>query len=171
MTQTESFLKYMRMVENDKLAATRDPKYIVHNSPEGGLETVGYGHKLNVLEKQTGQVYGWHIDELTVEQCDYILALDIDQRANALSQTVPSWKKRTLRDQELLVSYQFNLGSVEAAFPKFYASVLSGDIEGQRKEYKRFYRDEKGRWQELRRMNRLCYARYLSPMAIKSWQS
>lgn len=169
MQQTEQFFKYMQMVENDKLYATKDQKYVVHRSPEGGLDTVGYGHKLNVLEKGINTIYGWDIDSLTADHCDYILALDLDTFARNLSQKVPVWDKRDLRTKEMLVEFEFNLGNVEQAFPKFYRAVLEKDIETQRKEYKRYYRDSLGHNHELRRRNRLFYARYLSPVAVSAW--
>jgi len=168
MIQTEQFIKYMKMCENAGLYAGDEGK-IVHESPEGGLETVGYGHKLNVLEKQTQQIYGWNIAELTREQCDYILALDIESRANSLAQIVPAWDKRSQREKEMLVEFQFNLGNVEKKFPKFYNAVLARDLSTQRAEYKRHYKDPKGNKKELTRRNRLFYARYLSPLAIKGW--
>lgn len=168
MVQTEQFFKYMQLVENAELLGG-DLKQIIHNSPEGGLDTVGYGHKLNVLEKTTNTVYGMNLTNLTREQCDYILALDIDSFANALSQKVPDWKARSQRTQEMLVDYEFNLGSVERYFPKFYRGVLEKDIDTQRKEYKRYYHDSLGHRKELTRRNRHFYSRYLSPIALRGW--
>jgi len=168
MQQTERFFRYMQRVENDKLAAG-DESTLVHTSPEGGLDTVGYGHKLNVLEKSINTVYGFDLDTLTREQCDYILSMDIEQVASNLAGRVPAWKKRSQRQQEMLVDMQFNVGNVERTFPKFYQAVLKNDIEGQRKEYKRFYTDKMGIKRELKRRNRFFYSRYLSPEALREW--
>ena len=170
MQQTEQFIRYMKVAENAQLLGG-DLDYLVHRSPEGGLDTCGYGHKLNVLEKSVGQVYGFDLDNLTPEACDYILALDINNCARDLAGSIPVWKGRTLRQQEMLVEFQYNLGSVQRKFPKFTQSVLIKDLNGQRAEYKRHYTAEKGRVVELKRRNRLFYTRYLSPTALKAWGS
>jgi len=166
---SDTFFGYLKGVENSRLATTKDPKYVVHDSPEGGLETIGYGHKLNVLEKSLGRVYRWDIGEIDEEIASAILALDIEKVSAQLSQTVPAWDKRSQRQQEILTDYQFNLGNVAHVFPKFYGAVLRRDIDVQREEYKRYYRDNEGHWRELRERNKLFHSRYLSEIALKGW--
>lgn len=166
---TDSFFDFICSVENAPLKNTKDPKYIVHDSPEGGLKTIGYGHKLNVMEKTLRAVYGMDIDLLSEDQCQHILAVDLSDVQRSLSQTVPAWEKRSLRQQEMLTDFQFNLGSVAGVFPKFYAAVLSRDLDTQRAEYERKYRDSERRWHPLKERNKLFYARYLSPTAVKGW--
>lgn len=171
MIQSEQFFKFMCMVENDKLFKTKEDRFCVHLSPEGGLDTVGYGHKLNVLEKSTDMVYGFRLEDLTEEACRYILTLDLDRVSRTLSKKVgeDTWNNLTQRVREMLVDMEFNLGSVEGKFPKFYRACIAQDIYGQRNEYKRFYRDSLGHIHELRRRNRLFYSRYLSPLAVAAW--
>lgn len=167
LIQTEQFIKFMKAVENESLAKNGYP--VLHDSPEGGSQTLGYGHKLNLVEQSSGMVQGWLIEEIGPTEAEWILAFDIENAARQLARSVPKWDKRTQREKEMLVDMQFNLGNVEKVFPKFYKAVLERDIEGQKKEYKRYFRNEKGNWKELRRRNRLFYSRYLSPMAIKAW--
>ena len=165
---TDSFTRYMESVENPKLAAG-NLDYIVHDSPEGGTQTVGFGHKLNLIEKETRQIHGLYIDELDLEKCRLILDIDLGMTELGLSQKVPMWRKRSNRQKEILLDYEYNLGSVARVFPKFYTAVLRRDIEGQREEYKRHYRDSSGYWRELEDRNKLFYARYLSESALKGF--
>ena len=62
-----SFLNYMKKVENSSII-NKTPKSFRHSSPEGGLDTVGFGHKLTVEEQKTNTIYGYNIDNLTIEQ-------------------------------------------------------------------------------------------------------
>lgn len=167
--QTEQFTKYIKMVENDKLFTTQDKQYVVHESPEGGNKTIGYGHKLNLIEQQNQQVMGWGLEEIDEQVASIILAQDIQDHANNVSQKVPRWDCRSQREKEMLVAFDFNLGNVFKVFPKFSFAILTRDMDTQRKEYKRYYRDSMGNRKELKRRNRLFYSRYLSPMAVKAW--
>lgn len=166
---TDKFMEYMMEVENAPLKSTGDKKYVVHRSPEGGLDTVGYGHKLNVLEKTNNQVYGYTIDEIDEPISRIILARDLQRFESSLSKLVPSWTKLPKRSQEMLIDFQFNLGNVIDKFPKFYAAVLRNDIPVQKKEYKRYYTDEEGETRPLKDRNEKFYRRYLSPLAVQAW--
>jgi GH24 family phage-related lysozyme (muramidase) len=166
---TIDFLNYLRRVENAKLFETGEKEYVVHESPEGGLDTVGYGHKLNVLEKQTGQVYGYLIDDIDEETASLILVKDIFRFQDQLNQKERSWKNLTRWQQEMLTDFEFNLGNAEQKFPKFYKAVLRKDIDVMRQEYKRYYTDSESEVHEVRDRNEQFYARYLSPEAVQSW--
>lgn len=168
-TTTPSFLTFLKAVENSQLLKTGDPQYIQHDSPEGGLNTIGYGHKLDVIEQQTGMIQGYLIEELTEPQCVCILHADLSRCESQLEQFVTSWPTRSQRTREMLLGFQFNLGNVMRIFPKFFAAALAGDIETQRKEYKRYYTAPDGHIRPLKQRNRLFYSRYLSPAVIEGW--
>ncbi len=129
------FVEFMKEVENDELRTTGSP--VRHPSPEGGNDTVGYGHKLNVLEDQTGQVYGMDIGSLTEPECELILIRDLHHRCNNLRQRLSPavWDNLSDTQQEILIEFEFNVGHVEKKFPKFYAALLKSDIQGMRDEY------------------------------------
>lgn len=64
---------------------------------------------------------------------------------------------------------EYNLGDVTKKFPKFTEAVLKGNLEEQRKQYKRYYKDEKGRTKEVKDRNEKFYDRYLSDESLKKW--
>ena len=131
--------------------------------------TVGYQHRLNVLEKGAQMVYRWPVDDIDKAIADTILALDIEKVSANLSQVVPAWNYRSTRQQEILTDYQLFLGNVEKTYPKFYEAVLTRNIKEQREHYKMYYRDSDGREREHFDRNKLFYSRYLSPVAVKGW--
>ena len=159
---SDDFIKYMKTVENESLLLTGSPTR--HPSPEGGNDTIGYGHKLSVLEDATNQVYGFDLDQLTEAQCEFILVRDIANRVGTLRQRLgrARWDSLSDRQQEILVEYEYHVGQVERIFPKFTAAVQHNDIAGMRAEYERYYRDKKGRTKPLTRRNEQFYERYLA---------
>lgn len=166
----QDFVDYMMEAENAEL--WKKTGSVLHNSPEGGLKTLGFGHKLNQIEQSTGQVMGKPIRDFTREDAEALLRQDINARANALAQRLgPSWKSLSRREQEMLLDIEYNVGSVERTFPSFTKAVLSGDLETQRKEYERFFTDPKtGKEKPIKERNRLFYERYLSDDALKAWE-
>jgi GH24 family phage-related lysozyme (muramidase) len=156
--------------ENAELLAGEDT--FLHDSPEGGNKTIGFGHKLNVLEKQTRQVYGVQIDEGTLQDAKMILEKDVSERYRQLELRLGAkFKNLDVRSQEMLVEMDFNVGTVEKTFPKFTAAVFAGDIEAQRQEYERYYTNDKGLKKPLERRNQMFYDRYLSDEALQAWEN
>ena len=56
-----------------------------HSSFEGGLDTVGFGHKLTEQEDKSNTVYGYNIDTLTIEQANDILEKDLKKAINLVN--------------------------------------------------------------------------------------
>ena len=56
-----------------------------HSSFEGGLDTVGFGHKLTEQEDKNNTVYGYNIDTLTIEQANDILEKDLKKAINLVN--------------------------------------------------------------------------------------
>ena len=71
----KGFLDYMKNAENDVLYT--EGKNIRHKSEEGGLDTVGYGHKLTETEIAANRVYEYNLDTLTKEKSYDILLRDL----------------------------------------------------------------------------------------------
>ena len=71
----KEFLNYIKNAENQALLKTG--MKLRHKSGEGGLDTIGYGHKLTETENAMGEVYGYKLDTLTREQADDILLKDV----------------------------------------------------------------------------------------------
>ena len=136
----EDFINYMKKVENARLLAG-DTSMLQHDSAEGGNKTIAYGHKLTDAEVKSGKVYGYDIENLTMDQANEILKLDLSK---AYKQLTDKFGREFLnlddRRKQMLVDMQFNLGSLNA-FPKFTTAVFAGDESTMMKEYKRSFKD------------------------------
>jgi len=150
----EDFVNYMKKIENAQLLAG-DTSMLQHDSAEGGNKTIAYGHKLTDAEVKSGKVYGFDIANLTTDQANEILKLDLSK---AYKQLTDKFGREFLnlddRRKQMLVDMQFNLGSLEA-FPKFTEALFAGDETTMMKEYKRSFRDpESGNMKPLTGRNK-----------------
>jgi hypothetical protein len=168
-TSENGFVQWLKKMENAKLLF-HDLNYLRHPSPEGGNDTIGYGHKLTALENDTNQVYGYDLNRLLYRDAEVILCLDLKRVEDNLAQLFSAkWDTLGPRRQQMLLDMQYNLGDVRGKFPKFTEGVLTNNLDVQRAEYKRYYKDAKGRKHELERRNRGFYDRFLSSAAIDEW--
>ena len=141
----EEFIEYIKKTENDPLRVKGTNA--VHSSPEGGLDTVGYGHKLTPEEAEAGKVYGIPLDKITPEKADQILMMDLKVKERELQNTLGQrYTALTPKQKEMLLDFSFNLGTqgMIKEFPNFTAAVLNNDMETASKEYIRNYTDAKG---------------------------
>ena len=142
----ESFSKYIKTVENDKLISG-NVKAFRHKSPEGGLDTVGFGHKLTAEEQKTNTVYGYDLSTITkdnvLEISNDILKQDLE-KAEKILINVHGDKFNNLdnRRKQMLIDMQFNVRNFKNknVFPLFKKALFAGDEEGMKKEYKRFFK-------------------------------
>jgi hypothetical protein len=142
----ERFLNYMKKVENNALAKGVKSK-LRHKSPEGGTDTVGFGHKLTEEEAKTNIVYGYDLKKLTMPQAEDIFKKDLKKTHTQLTtQYGDKYKQLDDRRKQMLIDFQFNVRNFknEAVFPSFKKSLFKGDEKGMEKEYKRgFYTKDK----------------------------
>lgn len=160
---------FLRVHENDVLLAG-DMSKARHASAEGGLDTVGYGHKLTAEEDRTGKIYGYEIKKLTPKQIDHILDLDIKVHTKKAKRVVESkgadWSKMSPRERAMMTEMSFN--GVLPQFTKFIAAINAGDYKTAREEYTRTYTDKKGVVKPLTKRNDAFYTTFLSDDAIKA---
>ena len=146
------FIEYLKEVENDKLALKGTN--MRHKSPEGGNDTIGFGHKLTDEEVKTGKVYGIPIDKMTVEQAEQVMRLDLDKKNQLLKQKLGrQFETLPPKNKEMLLDFAYNLG-VEGLinkFPEFTFGVLTDNMDKVEEEHKRFFTDEEGNKKELAR--------------------
>ena len=64
---SDVLVSFLKEQENAPLAAG-DMSMMRHSSPEGGTDTVGYGHKLTPEEERSGTVYGIDIATMVGER-------------------------------------------------------------------------------------------------------
>lgn len=161
-TVTPDFVEYLKEVENPDLLSSGEMR---HASPEGGADTVGYGHKLNQMEQMSGQLTsGATISEMTEKDAEEELKRDI-RVAAYLSSSLLGQKWNTLPhyNKEVIVAFVFNLGpKFFFTYPKFLEAVLTDNRKVMAEEYERNYRDPiTGKMIPLTERNRLFYERYL----------
>ena len=150
----KEFLNYMKNAENDVLYKTGEK--LRHRSAEGGLDTVGYGHKLTETEIATGQVYDYKLDTLTEEQANAILLEDLEKKNQMLINKLgTSYTNLDSKRKQMLLDVEFNVRDGVDAFPNFTKSVLQNKIDVMKKEYERKFTDSKGETQPLTRRNEL----------------
>ena len=137
------FIEYLKTQENAPLA--KKGVNMRHKSPEGGKDTVGYGHKLTEEEERSGKVYGIPIATMTPEQAEKIMFLDLKRKEQELTNRLG---KRFLtlpnKSKEMLLDFAYNLGTSKTLeeFPNFTAAVLSNNMEEAKKEYIRYFTPE-----------------------------
>ena len=138
--EDDKFLKYMKKVENEKLMLG-EKNMMKHKSAEGGTDTVAYGHKLTKEEIESGKIYEYDIDKLTVPQANDILKRDLKAAHDKLIEIYgDEYLKLDNRKKQMLIDFQFNMGSGGVAkFKNFREGLFSGDEEKMKAEYERGY--------------------------------
>ena len=137
----ETMKKYrevLKVQENSLKSGYRksEDKWYPHKSPEGGADTVGFGHKL------IGPDAYKYTKGLTTKEAENLLDSDIlKHQAIAESIVDKKYGKGTFDSlpqdsQMLLVDYAYN--GVLNQFPTFMGAVVKGDTQTMLKEYERF---------------------------------
>ena len=159
----EDFINYMLEQENAPLLKGKTSK-LLHDSPEGGTKTFGFGHKLTAEEQRTGKINGKPIKHMTRDDAIALFKEDLNkasERAKAkLAAGVKSdkygvvkadWDKLSDRQKAMLVDFEFNVKDGIKAFPSFTYGVVNNNQDIMREEYKRSFTDAKGNKRELAR--------------------
>ena len=147
---SEGFLNYVKGVENDQLFKTGTG--MLQKSPEGGNDTVGYGHKLTNEEIESGKVYGYDINSLNKNQANTILIRDLEEKNKLLTNKLGTeYTELDPRRKQMLLDIQFNVKGGVDSFPKFREAVFNNDINTMQKEYKRYFENKQGEMVELAR--------------------
>jgi len=164
ITFSSSYLAFVKQVENAGKSGWNDTekKWFPHTSPEGGRDTIAYGHKLQSDAEEERFASG-----ITEQQALDLLRSDLNVAWNRAASYVKSRYGVELQDlsvkqQEILTEYAFNLGRLNG-FPKFVKAVVEEDWNTARNEYKRTYLDANGKRRELVARNNAFYDRYLKP--------
>ena len=130
------YLADLKNQENNIKKGYRSGKWYPHPSPEGGLDTIAYGHKLTSRNSP-------YYQGISDEQAEALLLKDVLQnQALAKKQVDAKFGEGTFDSlpqdrQMLLVDYQYNLGTL-AEFPKFVKAVVEGDTKTMIAEHTRY---------------------------------
>ena len=150
MLYSDGFLNYIKKAENDQLFKTGTG--IRQESPEGGLDTIGYGHKLTAEEIESGKVYGYDINTLNKNQANNILLRDLEEKNKILNNKLgTAYTDLDPKRKQMLLDIQFNVKGGIDSFPKFTEAVLDNDVNTMQQEYKRYFKNKQGEYQELAR--------------------
>lgn len=151
------FIDYIKAVENSNKTGFKDNKWYPHHSPEGGLPTIAFGHKVDKNELK-GFSNG-----ITNSEAVRLLSNDLALAKKKVYSDIKSMfgVQIPLEDyqEEMLTDYAFNLGTLKK-FPKFVRAVLNKDWNTAKKEYIRTYKDEHGKTHVSGR-NKIFFDTYL----------
>ena len=160
---SDNFLDYIKKVENGGKAGWNEDRglWFPHPSPEGGNDTVGYGHKLldNEIEEANKGIPDGNVIKMLLH--------DIDFASEAACNVVNSYFNldydRIDDDGKcMLTDFAYNLGGAGLKkFPKFVNAVYENDLDTMREEYKRYY-SANGVKKELKQRNEQFYMLFLS---------
>ena len=157
----KSFEGYIKNVENDKLL-DGSFKNFRHKSKEGGLDTIGFGHKLTKEESKNNKVYQYDLSEINsstsperiLEISNDILKQDLEKTEKILIKTYGNeFINLDSRRKQMLIDMQFNVRNFKEknVFPNFKKALFAGDEEGMKKEYTRVFTDKNGKVKPLAR--------------------
>lgn len=158
---SSSFLGFIKKEENSVRAGwnEQEKKWYPHGSPEGGRQTIAYGHKIkNDAEQKRFDKGITESEALDLLNIDLLEAWDKAARYVKEKHGV-KLQELSVKQQEMLTDYAFNLGSLNG-FPKFTKAVVDEDWETVKKEYKRTFKTPDNKSHELPR-NKGFFDRYL----------
>lgn len=128
------YLADLRTLENSVKAGYKGSKWYPHKSYEGGMPTIGYGHKVTKGEDFSGGLS--ESEARALQKKDVLTA-----QSTAKSQIDKQFGKGTFdslpqNSQMLAVDYAYNVGLNK--FPSFTKALVAGDKAGMLKEFQRF---------------------------------
>ena len=128
-------------------------RWFPYPSPEGGNDTIAYGHKLTADDIRSKRFE----NGITEAQAQYLLMSDIQKSLDRMKLSAEDWNRLTWQQQWLLLDFQFNLGCSFKKFPKFTHAVLYLNKQMMINEYKRYYKDANGKRHEIKDRNQRTY--------------
>lgn len=151
---SQDFIQFIKELENREHRGRKNGKWYPHKSTEGGMPTIGYGHKIHTKTQLKSFLKG--ISDADVNR---LLIDDLTKAQHKVKEYIQDVYKvnvaMTISQDEMLTEFAFNTGGLEK-FPKFVDAVLRSNWDTARKEYKRY-----GHGNELTLRNELFFDRYL----------
>ena len=146
------FIVYMKRVKNGSKIGFEDGVWYPHPSPEGGNDTIGYGHKLQNDQE-------WMQSGLDNDEVERLLIGDISKAAEGASRVISEFGSDDFDSlsqncKEIFTDFVFNIGpNGLRKFPKFVNATLDDEKDVMHQEYKRYYRTGSGELRELEHRN------------------
>lgn len=144
-TYNPEFIQEVKDAENSVMSGWKNNKFYPYPSPEGGTDTIGYGHKLTASEARSGKFKAG----LTEAEASALLLKDLRVSEDRLTRHLKDkfkvdYDRLDLSQKQILLDFTFNIGNVTTKFPKFTQHVLDKNKAGMLEQYERKYRDAKG---------------------------
>jgi len=146
------FIDYIKRVENGSKVGFDGSMWLPHPSPEGGNDTIAYGHKLKDDES-------WMQKGISEMDAENLLIGDLIVASEGASRVIGEFASDDFDTlcqncQEIFTDFVFNLGANGLRkFPKFVCATTDHNTEGMKQEYKRYYRNGYGELKELEHRN------------------
>ncbi len=142
-----SFEAILAEVENAQRVGFSDGMWSPHDSPEGGTDTIGYGHKLTAEDVSSGRFK----DGISDEDAIALFREDIEKHRDIVRKDVKDFDQMPQKYQDVLTNIAFNVGSVkENKWPSLLKAMRAGDDSIVRKEMVTSFVDPKGVRQPLK---------------------
>ena len=130
------FMQALKIEENGSKEGFKDGIWLQHTSPEGGLDTIGYGHKL-----RKGEDFS---EGLTEEQATEVLRSDMEAATKKASK-IEGFNSMEEKYQLVLTEIAFNRGSVSRTeWPSLIKAIEVKDDKAVEKQMMRTYTDADG---------------------------
>ena len=99
---------YIREVGNAGKTGFRDGKWYPHDSPEGGTQTIAYGHKITAADGNT------YDDGITEEEAEALMKSDLEKERDVAKEYITknhgakAWDCMTEKNQSAATEFAFN---------------------------------------------------------------
>lgn len=156
-----ALIETTKAVENSVMAGfdRKTGVFTPHKSPEGGLPTIGYGHKLSRADVTRGYLsfngkrYNFKEgdSQITEKVATELLKHDMKQAREHLKKMWAGFEQLPAQYQKVLEAIQYNAGDVSPSkWPKLKQAIASGNDAEIRKQMITSYRpDGKGEYVQL----------------------
>jgi len=136
-----NFESALAEVENAQKVGFKDGMWKPHASPEGGTDTIGYGHKLTKAEAASGK----YDDGISDSDAIALYRKDIESHKDIVRKDVKDFDELPPKYQDVLVNIAYNTGGVkENKWPSLLKGMRAGDDAVVRKEMVTSFTDEEG---------------------------
>lgn len=187
VAQERWFVDMLMHEENSKEAGRIGSYWRPHKSPEGGLDTIGYGHKLVPSDKSItilDREFNLFTDKVPHKYIMALLKMDILRKeklaAYQFSQHTPikgkKWEDLDILQRAILTEINFNAGLVKDGkwgWPSLAKAMEANNITDTLKELDRFFtvdgekRPLKSRVNRMRKVYKEQYKKTPTPTGVK----
>ena len=142
-----SFEESLAEVENAAKTGFKDDLWSSHDSPEGGLDTIGYGHKITQAEEDAGTYKNGISDSDAIK----LFRKDIKAHADIVKKDVKDFDDFDQKYKDVLINIAYNTGSVkESKWPSLLKAIRAGDDKKVREEMVTSFTDAAGKKGKLK---------------------